>query len=190
MASFVDFISVWTEICKNCSIVVLVWRHHIFSMFSLRGILVCSLKMLFFSHRIVWHRLISFQKDMQLWFLSFCVFQPLFLGINSENLWLLLKIKECFPSFLLTLFWCSTSYTVIIVLWKILKEPVNANARWWSCSCLKCGSGLRRLGKNVGLFETHKCPWPGAQILFRHKWRKLVTASLSLHCIDSYSCFH
>ena len=54
MASFVDFISVWTEICKNCSIVVLFWRHEIFSMFSLRGILVCSLKMLvLFSHRIL-----------------------------------------------------------------------------------------------------------------------------------------
>ena len=54
MASFVDFISVWTEICWNCSIVILFWRHEIFSMFSLRGILVCSLKMLvLFSHRIL-----------------------------------------------------------------------------------------------------------------------------------------
>ena len=44
MASFVDFISVWTKICTNCSIVILFWRHQIFSMFSLRGILVCSLK--------------------------------------------------------------------------------------------------------------------------------------------------
>ena len=50
---------------------------------------------------------------------------------------------------MLTLFWCSTSYTVVIVLWKILMEPVNANARWWSCSSLKCGSGLRRLGKTL-----------------------------------------
>ena len=46
MAFFVDFISVWTEVCKNCSFVVLFRRHQIFSMFSLRGILVCSLKML------------------------------------------------------------------------------------------------------------------------------------------------
>ena len=56
MASFVDFISVWAEICKNCSFVILFWRHEIFSMFSLRGILVCSLKMLVlfsFSHRIL-----------------------------------------------------------------------------------------------------------------------------------------
>ena len=34
----------------------------------------------------------------------------------------------------------------------------------------------------------HTCLWPGAQILFRHKWRKLVTASLLLHCIDGYRC--
>ena len=43
-ASLVDFISVWTEICKRCSIVFLFWRHHFFSMFRLRGFLVCSLK--------------------------------------------------------------------------------------------------------------------------------------------------
>ena len=49
---FVDFISVWTEICKKCSIVFLFWRHQFFSMFRLRGLLVCSLKMLLhFSHR-------------------------------------------------------------------------------------------------------------------------------------------
>ena len=54
MASFVGFISVWSEICKKCSIVILFWRHQIFSMFSLRGILVCSLKMLvLLSHRIL-----------------------------------------------------------------------------------------------------------------------------------------
>ena len=45
-----------------------------------------------------------------------------------------------------------------------------------------------KTGKNTGLFETHTCQWPGAQILFRHKWRKLVTASLLLHCNDGYSC--
>ena len=94
MDSFVDFISVWTKICKNCSIVILFWRHQIFSMFSLRGILVCSLEMLvLFSHRILYYRLISFRNAMQLHFLSFCEFQPLFLGSSGKNLWLLLKIK-------------------------------------------------------------------------------------------------
>ena len=48
---------------------------------------------------------------------------------------------------MLTVFWFSTSYIVIIVLWKMLMEPVNAPARWWPCACLKCVSGLRRLEK-------------------------------------------
>ena len=43
--------------------------------------------------------------------------------------------------------------------------------------------------KNLELFEVHTCHWPGAQICFRHKWRKLFTASLLLHCIGWYSCF-
>ena len=30
MASFFDFSSVWTEICKRCSIVILFWRHQFF----------------------------------------------------------------------------------------------------------------------------------------------------------------
>ena len=42
--------------------------------------------------------------------------------------------------------------------------------------------------KKLSFFEMHTCLWPGAQIWFRHKWRKLVTASLILHCIGGYSC--
>ena len=72
MGSFVDFISVWTQICKNCSIVVLFWPHQIFSMFSLRGVLVCSLKMLvLFRHRILHYRLTSIWSEMQLTFYLF-----------------------------------------------------------------------------------------------------------------------
>ena len=52
MASFVDFTSVCTDICKIGSIVILFWRHQFFSIFRLKGFLVCSLKMLLlFSHR-------------------------------------------------------------------------------------------------------------------------------------------
>ena len=54
----------------------------------------------------------------------------------------------CFPSFVLTAFWYSTSYTVIIVFWMMLMEPVDAPARWWPCACLTCVSGLRRLESN------------------------------------------
>ena len=59
----------------------------------------------------------------------------------------------CIPSFVLTVFWCSTSYTVIIVLWKMLMEPVNAPARWWHWACLKCVSGLRRLEKTLNFLR-------------------------------------
>ena len=42
--------------------------------------------------------------------------------------------------------------------------------------------------KNPKLLEMHTCLWPGAQMCFRQKWRKLATPSLLLHCIDGYSC--
>ena len=42
--------------------------------------------------------------------------------------------------------------------------------------------------KNLHIFEMHTCHWPGAQIWFRHKWRKLVTASLLLFRIEWYGC--
>ena len=41
--------------------------------------------------------------------------------------------------------------------------------------------------KTLYFFEMYTCLWPGAQIWFRHNWRKLVTGSLLLHCIDGYS---
>ena len=53
----------------------------------------------------------------------------------------------CFPSFVLTVFWRTTSHSVLIVLWKMLMEPVNALAHRWPCACLKCVSSLRRLEK-------------------------------------------
>ena len=59
----------------------------------------------------------------------------------------------CFPSFVLTVFWCSTSYTVIIVLWKMLMEPVDAPTCWWPCTCLKCVSGLGRLEKTLSFLR-------------------------------------
>ena len=54
---------------------------------------------------------------------------------------------------MLTVFWCSTSYTEIIVLWKMLMKPVTAPARWWPCACLKCVSGLRRLEKTLNFLR-------------------------------------
>ena len=45
-----------------------------------------------------------------------------------------------------------------------------------------------KTSRNLDLFEMHTCLWLGAQMWFRHKWRKLVAASHSLHCIGGYSC--
>ena len=59
----------------------------------------------------------------------------------------------CFPSFVLTVFICSTSYTVLIVLWKMLIELVKAPARWWPCARLKFFSGLRRLEKTLNFLR-------------------------------------
>ena len=50
-------------------------------------------------------------------------------------------------------FWRTTSYTVIIVLRKMLMEPVNALARWWPCACLKSVSGQRRLAKTLNILS-------------------------------------
>ena len=59
----------------------------------------------------------------------------------------------CFPSFVLTVFWCSTSYTIIAVLWKMLLEPVNALPLWWPWARLICVSGLRRLEKTLNFLR-------------------------------------
>ena len=50
---------------------------------------------------------------------------------------------------MITVFWCTTLYTVLIVLWKLLMEPVDALARWWPCARLKRISVLRRLEKSL-----------------------------------------
>ena len=70
----------------------------------------------------------------------------------------------------------------------------NVNGACWStCSLL----ALRvpemcfwpaKTGENLELFGMHTCVWPNAQIWFRHKWWKVVTASLLLHCIDCNGC--
>ena len=92
------------------------WRHPIFSMFSLRGILVCSSKMLVhFSHMIFWYRLISFRKAMQLYPLSLFVFEPFFSEVVVMSLITSENQIVCFPSCVLNVFWCYTSYTVLIV---------------------------------------------------------------------------
>ena len=66
-------------------------------------------------------------------------------------------------------------------------------ARWCTCSLVALSVPEicvwpATTRKNLELFEMHTCHWPGAQIWFRHKWRKLITASLLLFCIEWYGC--
>ena len=66
-------------------------------------------------------------------------------------------------------------------------------ACWYTCSLATLRVPEMRYWpaknrKNLELFEMHTCHCPGAQIWFRHKWRKLVTASLSLPCIGWFCC--
>ena len=42
--------------------------------------------------------------------------------------------------------------------------------------------------KNLEVFEMHTYLWPGAQIWFRHKRKKLIAAFLLLHFIGGYGC--
>ena len=73
-----------------------------------------------------------------------------------------------------------------------VSNDVNG-ACWCTCSLV----GLRvpdmcfwpaKTRKKLEHFEMNKGLWPGAQIWFRHKGRKLVTAPLSFPRIDGYSC--
>ena len=89
--------------------------------------------------------MISFRNAMQLYFLSLCVFQSVFLGGSAKTLWLLLKAKESFSKFCVN---CLLMYYFVYCTnsaLKMLKEPVNAHAHWWPSACLKCVCGLRIL---------------------------------------------
>ena len=101
--------------------------------------------------------------------------------ITSENQ------KFRFPSFLLTLLMLYIVYCNNCAL-----KDVNG-ACWCTCSrealcvpemCL----WPAKTRENLELFEKHTSHWPGAQIWFRHEWRKLVTVSVLFHFIDWYGC--
>ena len=63
----------------------------------------------------------------------------------------------------------------------------------WNCSLvalrvLEMCFRAAKTRKNLEHFEMHLFYWPGGQTWFEHKWRKLVTTSLLLHCKDLFSC--
>ena len=85
-----------------------------------------------------------------------------FLFLSSSRFFLEVMVKffdyfwkpnNVFFKFRLTVFWCSTSYTVIFVPWKMLMEPNITPDCWWPCGCLKCVSGLRRLEKTLNFLR-------------------------------------
>ena len=62
---------------------------------SVRGVFWSVLQkwLFFFRHMILWYRLTSSRKAMQLYILSRFVVEPIFLGSSDKCLWLLLKTK-------------------------------------------------------------------------------------------------
>ena len=116
-------------------------------MISVRGILVCSSKMpVVFRHRTFLYRLISFIIDMQLYLLCFLpLLAKICFQVVLNKFHFSWKLISPFSKFVLTVFWCSTSYTPIVVPWKMLQEIVKDAAPLWPCRYPICGSGLRRI---------------------------------------------
>ena len=85
---------------------------------------------------------------MQLYFLCFCVFQPLFLEVVMKIFDYFWKSNSLFSKFcvncLLMFYFVYCSNCAL----KDVMEPVNAPACWWPYACLKCVSGRRRVEKN------------------------------------------
>ena len=86
---------------------------------------------------------------MQLYFLSFCVSSLLYLEVVVKLFDYFWKPKSMFSKFCVN---CLLMYYFVYCINSALKDvsgAVNAYARWWPCTCLKCGSGLRRLEKTL-----------------------------------------
>ena len=101
------------------------------------------------------------------------------------------KSTVSFPIFVYSVFWDSTSLTAKKVFWMILMKRLDAPAYWCPWACLKWEMcfWLPKTKKNLERLQMHTCQWTGAQMWFRHNWKKLVRPFLSLHCTDRYNCF-
>ena len=81
MPCFVDFIFAWTVLGNNCSNVFMFWRNQVFSILSLKELLVGSLNVpVFSSHGISQYRLMSFANQMHLYLLCEGIFHCSFLA--------------------------------------------------------------------------------------------------------------
>ena len=77
----------------------------------------------------------------------FASFSLFFLQVKLKQFDYFWKPIIPMAKFVLTVFWCSTSNTPIVVPWKKLQKFVKDSAPHWPCTCPKCVSGLRRLEK-------------------------------------------
>ena len=99
---------------------------------------------------------------MQLYILPFCPFSIKALPkIEMKSLFdYFWKPIGPFLKFALSIFWDSTSYTVLFVFWVKLMEPNNALARFWPCMCLKSVSGVQRIDKFWPFWDAYmSLPW-------------------------------
>ena len=85
---------------------------------------------------------------MQLYFLCFCVFQPLFFEVVMKIFDYFWKSNSLFSKFcvncLLMFYFVYCNNCAL----KDVMEPVNAPACWWPYACLKGVSGRRRVEKD------------------------------------------
>ena len=142
-----------------------------------------------FSHRISQYRLISFRKGMQLYFFVFCVYQPFFLEVVVKLFDYFWNPISPFSKFCVN---CLLMFFFVYCNNCALKEEKAA------CYCTCSLVALRvieicfwpaKTRKNFELFEMHTWHWLGAHMWFRHKWRKMVTASFLLYCFDRFGWF-
>ena len=125
---------------------------------------------------------------MQLYFLTFLSSSLLFLEVVVTVFDYFRKPNSLFSKFRVN---CLLMYYFVYCNLCALKGAKGACYRTCSLVALRVPYMCfwpAKTGKNIDFFEMLTCLWPGAQIWFRHKWRKLVTDSLLLLCNNWYSC--
>ena len=123
--------------------------------------------------------------------LTFCLFESFSLFFSE----VLVKFFDYFwkPNRLFSKFFVNCLLMFYFV-YRIDGALKDANGACW-CTCSWVALRVPEMclwpantRKNLEFFEMHTCHWPGAQIWFRHKWRKLVTVSVLLHFVDWNGC--
>ena len=124
-------------------------------MFTSRGILVCSLKILvLFNHRILQDWLRSSKSAMRFEFLPFGVFHSLcFLEVKVKLFDYFTKPNSLFSNFRVKFFLMFYFLCRNICVLNDVMETLIAIAHWWHCPCLNCVSGLWKLERNLNFLR-------------------------------------